>query len=201
MAFPWGSESINRTRRSLAAREAARLMAVVVLPTPPFWFAIAMTLATGCFTWNDSIAMFHVERFHNTQSLRSPQGNRTGSAHAMRESLLDSQENRLHPASGRHSEPNEGIGQQRLPGIDRSSDHPIATLRTNLSIRSARTETFFRLSGWTLAERRPSSDWIPPTSHRQSGLRIAMGIPGKPAPEPRSSTECFHLAGNMSREE
>src|ERR1700690_457316 len=29
---------------SLAARAAARLMAVVVLPTPPFWLAIAKTL-------------------------------------------------------------------------------------------------------------------------------------------------------------
>jgi hypothetical protein len=27
------------------AKEAARLTAVVVLPTPPFWFAIAMILA------------------------------------------------------------------------------------------------------------------------------------------------------------
>ena len=32
----------EKNLRSLAAREAARLMAVVVLPTPPFWFAIAM---------------------------------------------------------------------------------------------------------------------------------------------------------------
>jgi len=28
----------------LAASEAARLMAVVVFPTPPFWLAIAKTL-------------------------------------------------------------------------------------------------------------------------------------------------------------
>jgi hypothetical protein len=40
---------------SFAASEALRLMAVVVLPTPPFWFAIAMTLA------NLSL-VFHVER-------------------------------------------------------------------------------------------------------------------------------------------
>ena len=30
----------------LAANEAARLIAVVVFPTPPFWFVIAMTLPT-----------------------------------------------------------------------------------------------------------------------------------------------------------
>ena len=44
VALPWGSESMTRTLRSLAAREAARLMAVVVFPTPPFWLAMAKTL-------------------------------------------------------------------------------------------------------------------------------------------------------------
>src|SRR5262249_33404438 len=34
---------MSRTRLSRAARPAARLMAVVVLPTPPFWLAMAMT--------------------------------------------------------------------------------------------------------------------------------------------------------------
>src|SRR5690242_20808720 len=51
---------MRRTRKSLAAKDAARLMAVVVLPTPPFWFAIAITLPmfhverenSSCFTWN-----------------------------------------------------------------------------------------------------------------------------------------------------
>src|SRR6185503_15387914 len=40
--FPWGSASTASTRFSAAARLAARLMAVVVFPTPPFWFATAM---------------------------------------------------------------------------------------------------------------------------------------------------------------
>src|SRR5690349_18668058 len=40
-ALPCGSASTSRTRRSFAARHAARLTAVVVLPTPPFWFATA----------------------------------------------------------------------------------------------------------------------------------------------------------------
>ena len=34
---------MSSTRRRVAASEAARLTAVVVLPTPPFWFAMAMT--------------------------------------------------------------------------------------------------------------------------------------------------------------
>ena len=42
--LPCGSESTSRIRISLAAREAARLMAVVVFPTPPFWLAMAKTL-------------------------------------------------------------------------------------------------------------------------------------------------------------
>jgi hypothetical protein len=44
VAFPWGSRSISKTLRFVAARLAARFTAVVVLPTPPFWFAIAITL-------------------------------------------------------------------------------------------------------------------------------------------------------------
>src|SRR5690606_12879934 len=41
LALPWGSRSITRTSRSAAARAAPRLIAVVVLPTPPFWLTIA----------------------------------------------------------------------------------------------------------------------------------------------------------------
>src|SRR5260221_3986513 len=43
LALPWGSRSITRTRCLVAARAVARLIAVVVLPTPPFWLATAMT--------------------------------------------------------------------------------------------------------------------------------------------------------------
>ena len=42
VALPCGSMSISSTRRRVAANEAARFTAVVVLPTPPFWFATAM---------------------------------------------------------------------------------------------------------------------------------------------------------------
>jgi len=38
------SRSNKSTRWPSAARHAARLTAVVVLPTPPFWLATAMTL-------------------------------------------------------------------------------------------------------------------------------------------------------------
>ena len=42
VALPCGSMSISSTLRRVAANEAARFTAVVVLPTPPFWFATAM---------------------------------------------------------------------------------------------------------------------------------------------------------------
>ena len=38
-AFAWGSESMIKTFFSRIAKEAARFMAVVVFPTPPFWLA------------------------------------------------------------------------------------------------------------------------------------------------------------------
>src|SRR5215469_3462695 len=43
VALPWGSRSKRSTRRLVAASDAARLTAVVVLPTPPFCIAMAMT--------------------------------------------------------------------------------------------------------------------------------------------------------------
>src|SRR5947209_8604320 len=44
LALPCGSKSMRRTRFFAAARAVARLIAVVVLPTPPFWLASATTL-------------------------------------------------------------------------------------------------------------------------------------------------------------
>src|ERR1700736_658042 len=41
VAFPCGSRSIKSPRFPFAARQVDRFTAVVVLPTPPFWFAIA----------------------------------------------------------------------------------------------------------------------------------------------------------------
>ena len=46
VALPCGSRSTSSTRRFIAARLAARLTVVVVLPTPPFWFATAMIRVT-----------------------------------------------------------------------------------------------------------------------------------------------------------
>src|SRR5438270_919580 len=43
--WAWASRSIRRTLCSASASAAPRLTAVVVLPTPPFWFAIEMVRA------------------------------------------------------------------------------------------------------------------------------------------------------------
>src|SRR5690625_7677474 len=44
LPLAWGSMSIRSVVCSVAARDAARLTDVVVLPTPPFWLATAITL-------------------------------------------------------------------------------------------------------------------------------------------------------------
>src|SRR6266849_5028113 len=77
--FDCGSQSTRSVLTSATAREAARLMAVVVLPTPPFWLATAMTrpmilfsvccgseYANACAKsmpefWWKSCRVFHVE--------------------------------------------------------------------------------------------------------------------------------------------
>src|SRR5262245_13623604 len=46
-AFACGSRSTSSVARSEAAIEAARLTAVVVLPTPPCWLTTAKTRAGG----------------------------------------------------------------------------------------------------------------------------------------------------------
>src|SRR3954469_14169432 len=43
--LPWGSMSTHRTRWPSSAKAAARFSVVVVLATPPFWLAKAITLA------------------------------------------------------------------------------------------------------------------------------------------------------------
>src|SRR5271166_1633081 len=43
VAFDCGSQSTSSVSTFAAAMDEARLMAVVVLPTPPFWLATAMT--------------------------------------------------------------------------------------------------------------------------------------------------------------
>src|ERR1700681_3889620 len=76
VALPCESQSTRRVGCSEAARQAAKLTAVVVLPTPPFWFAQAMILAK-CFPTRNlanvvpSCKLFHVERSFVTAPFES----------------------------------------------------------------------------------------------------------------------------------
>ena len=63
----WESQSMSRVGCSAAARQAAKFTAVVVFPTPPFWFATAMIRAKR-FLASENLAkpvsrckMFHVK--------------------------------------------------------------------------------------------------------------------------------------------
>src|SRR5512145_977770 len=47
-AFACGSRSTSSVFFSITEREAARLTAVVVFPTPPFWFATVRIRANAC---------------------------------------------------------------------------------------------------------------------------------------------------------
>src|SRR5207248_1791266 len=73
VALPCGSRSTSRTLRSCAASEAARLTAVVVLPTPPFWFAIASSSPIGSPTLPRAAVVATVMReYHGGSTRRKP---------------------------------------------------------------------------------------------------------------------------------
>jgi hypothetical protein len=78
VAFACGSKSMMRVFFSEAANEAPRLMAVVVLPTPPFWLAIEIMRAkvaspryyAGTYQMGIRICkMFHVEHSGDAKNL------------------------------------------------------------------------------------------------------------------------------------
>src|SRR5207302_9860394 len=76
--WPWGSRSIKRTRFPSSASAHPRFTAVVVLPTPPFWLAIAMTLLKRCLdlcagTW---LRLFNLNRAAESSSNRVDKCNR-----------------------------------------------------------------------------------------------------------------------------
>src|SRR5215471_6544292 len=74
VAFPWGSRSTRSVLFSARARPAARFTAVVVFPTPPFWFTIARVLATSVF--HDAhyliVTCLRFRECSTTNVLRSP---------------------------------------------------------------------------------------------------------------------------------
>src|SRR5258708_8287199 len=68
VALAWESQSTRRVGCAAVARQAARFTAVVVLPTPPFWFATAMIRAKyspeseNLAKAGQGCKMFHVEQ-------------------------------------------------------------------------------------------------------------------------------------------
>ena len=68
VALAWESQSTRRVGCSAVARQAAKFTAVVVLPTPPFWFATAIIRAKNNLA-SENLAkvapgckLFHVEQ-------------------------------------------------------------------------------------------------------------------------------------------
>src|SRR5689334_24215315 len=66
-ALPWGSMSRISTRLPTAASAVARFTAVVVLPTPPFWLAMAIIRAREKDGW--SAAAFGRKLSSGTENL------------------------------------------------------------------------------------------------------------------------------------
>src|SRR5690606_20487 len=58
VALPCGSRSTSKTLRGVRASAAARLTAVVVLPTPPFWLATAMIRAMRLVPWSVGLRVY-----------------------------------------------------------------------------------------------------------------------------------------------
>src|SRR5438552_7336223 len=63
--FDCGSRSISSVLKLLLATAAARLMAVVVLPTPPFWLATVMIIRTEIILqdWESAGRKFQISNF------------------------------------------------------------------------------------------------------------------------------------------
>src|SRR5579884_1663930 len=126
--FPCGSQSTKRTFKSFEASDAAKLMAVVVLPTPPFWLATAMILPNAqtltrfaiCFTWNKRVDTLHNAVSRETRDAPlSPRNLPDGSAVCSPSIILPNQQ----PEPIRQSRTNFG----HLTRIDRPRHQPIET--------------------------------------------------------------------------
>ena len=59
VVLPWGSRSTMSTFLPKADTQEDRLTAVVVLPTPPFWFAIATIFATRISSFREILVVPH----------------------------------------------------------------------------------------------------------------------------------------------
>src|SRR5688500_8036253 len=67
LALPWGSRSQMRTLSPTAASAVPRLIAVVVLPTPPFWLAMVRILGLAA-SWTVFMDVPHLEDLQDDPS-------------------------------------------------------------------------------------------------------------------------------------
>ena len=197
-ALPCGSRSTMSTRSSMAASAVPRLIAVVVLPTPPFWLASTSTLIDWARGTINGLR-------------RAPPPGREGGANRRARRLgtvsirnLRSRSEPVNSAAGAfplrkhaHRRLPRGIAvrKPRACGSGASARAETAStgsacVGTNASMRSAwivagapvsratvRRKAALRLSLSTRCTEAPGS----------SASRMAVTRPGKPPPEPRST--------------
>src|SRR5260370_2278202 len=118
--WPWGSRSMRRTRLPSSASAHPRFTAVVVLPTPPFWLAIAMTLLKR---WLDICAGTWLRLFNGNTAAPSSSALWTSTGRPSRRHPVH--RSRVLDSDRRHSAPG-GLATARHPGW---SGHPLGVER------------------------------------------------------------------------
>ena len=191
-ALPCGSRSTSSVRQPVAAMAVAMLMAVVVLPTPPFWLAIAMPIMRmpgPPFADENSrvrigYRLFHVE--HLPESLQA---------------VLT-----IHRAAERPFGNSQTVARVEKRADKSSSLASGAKARAEITPASQAFHTFERDDPSTrqlfepefadarVQATRPCACAIRPGSSGMSGRSERHTKPGNPAPVPRSSHgDLFHV--------
>src|SRR4029077_13687344 len=128
-ALPCGSRSISSTRSPTAAKAVARLIAVVVLPTPPFWLAIAKSCgAVGTDSEDDGIKVGHagdglvgnVPVLHGLAQFSLPALTLVEKANSGIRPVAVRAAQRL--AERRQGAGGDDVGGSRRPGLDAADD-------------------------------------------------------------------------------
>jgi hypothetical protein len=196
VALPCGSRSTSSTRLGVRASAAARFTAVVVLPTPPFWLAMAMMRAmrracpSGSQRRRRRAVDYASEPARTTSTRwRSPTspGTRSGCTAASRQpagsAAISSLGNTPFIASRRPSGAEQVAAQrqdQRQGGQRARGDGIEGGPGLNASIRDSATLALPSLS-WRIASRRKRA-FLPLLSTRvtcSEGVAIASGMPGQ----------------------
>ncbi len=203
VALPCGSRSINSTRRLVATREAARLMQVVVLPTPPFLVRYREYLSHSCLC-SQSCRAAQYQQMALALATRYGQGvfaievevcrqcyQLIGGMNALHcqptcfgvAQMASPVAEVLHAAERTGNDPVEW--QFRLEGFDATVDN-LQVIQFEFEFLPGSGSGFFL----PLLSRQVTCD---------SGNRIARGIPGMPPPLPTSSQRPFFDEGHNAQ--